>query len=280
VNTSVNEEQGRLWNGCAGSAWVEAQETLDLMFRPFEELLAESAAQATRILDVGCGTGATTIAMARATSKATAGRGRSTGIDISAPMIELAQRRAREQGVAADFIIGDAQTQKFAPATFDLVVSRFGVMFFDDPVQAFANLQRAAVPDAALRCQVFRSPAENPFMTAAERAAAPLLPRLPPRRLDGPGQFAFADARKVQGILEAAGWKHIEIRPIDVGCVMPAGDLDRYLLRLGPVGMILRDADGATRARVMQAVRAAFAPYLQGDEVRFTAACWEITARA
>lgn len=278
MNTSVNEEQDRLWNGCAGSAWVEAQETLDLMFKPFEDLLAKVAMQATRILDVGCGTGATTIATA--TAGTTLGRGRSTGIDISAPMIELARRRAREQGAAADFIIGDAQTHEFAPASFDLVVSRFGVMFFDDSVRAFANLRRAAAPDAALRCQVFRSPAENPFMTAAERAAAPLLPGLPPRRFDGPGQFAFADARKVQGILEASGWRHIEIQPIDVGCVMRAEDLDRYLVRLGPVGMILRDADEATRARVVPAVRAAFAPYLQGDEVRFTAACWEIAARA
>jgi ubiquinone/menaquinone biosynthesis C-methylase UbiE len=280
VNTA-NEDQARLWNGSAGSAWVDAQETLDRMFQPFEDLLVQASASATRVLDVGCGTGATTIAIARSPASASGAPGaRCTGIDLSAPMIEVARRRAQQQGVRADFIVGDAQVHGFAPATYDFVVSRFGVMFFDDPVKAFGNLRRAAVPDASLLCQVFRSAAENPFMTAAERAAAPLLPALPPRRAEGPCQFAFADARKVQGIIESAGWRHVDLRPIDVHCTMPASDLDRYLMRLGPVGLALRDADEATRVRVVRAVRAAFEPYLHADEVRLTAACWEISARA
>jgi len=278
VNTPVNEEQDKLWNGSAGSAWVDAQETLDHMFEPFEIRLAQAvaAAGATRVLDVGCGTGATTLAAARAMSPGD----RCTGIDISRPMIELARRRAARESAPADFIIGDAQIQDFATASFDMVVSRFGVMFFGDPVRAFANLHRAVRPDASLRCLVFRGAGENPFMTAAERAAAPLLPGIPPRKPNGPGQFAFADALKVQGILESAGWRKVEIEPIDVVCAMPACELDRYLMRLGPVGLALRDADDALRTRVVTAVRGAFAPYLCGDEVRFTAACWELAAHA
>jgi SAM-dependent methyltransferase len=277
VNTSVNEKQSRLWNGGAGSAWVEAQESLDRLFRPFEEHLVDAAGsvQARRILDVGCGTGATTLAVARAG----AARRDCTGVDISRPMIELARRRAEQERIRARFMVGDAQTEAF-DGEFDLIISRFGVMFFDDPVRAFANLRRAARADAALRCLVFRSAAENPFMTAAERAAAPFLPQLPPRRADAPGQFAFADARKVQGILESAGWRCVEIVPLDVACVMPEHELDPYLTRLGPVGLALRDADEATRARVVQAVRAGFEPYRRGGEVRFTASCWELAARA
>ena len=275
MNTSVNEEQARLWNGSAGSAWIETQDLLDRLFQPFEDRLAQAVQGATRVLDVGCGTGATTLAATRA-----ARGGRGTGIDISAPMIELARRRAAEAQSAADFIVGDAQTCEFAPATYDMFISRFGVMFFDDPTRAFANLRRAANADAGLHCLVFRSADENPFMTAAERAAAPLLPQMPPRRLDAPGQFAFADARKVKGILESAGWRRIEIQPLDVACVMPEAELDRYLMRLGPVGLALRSADEGTISRVVQAVRAGFAPYLQDGEVRFTAACWEIAARA
>lgn len=273
----MNEEQAKIWNGAAGAAWVEAQETLDGMFRPFEQLLAGAvtAAHARRVLDVGCGTGATTLAAARA-----AGAGsRCVGVDLSQPMIEVARARARQAGLPADFIVADAQEHAFEAEAFDLIISRFGVMFFADPVRAFANLWRAAGRGAALRCLAFRTAAENPFMTAAERAAAPLLPELPPRKLEGPGQFAFADARRVQGILESAGWSGVELQPIDVVCAMPADDLDRYLLRLGPVGLALRSADEATRLRVTAVVRAAFAPYVRGAEVRFTAACWEIAAK-
>jgi SAM-dependent methyltransferase len=274
----ANEEQEKLWNGCAGAAWVEAQASLDRMFRPFEDLLVDAVAdaKATSVLDVGCGTGATTLAAARRLEAS----GRSTGVDLSQPMIELARRRASAESSAAEFIVADAQTYAFGTARFDMVISRFGVMFFEDPLRAFENLRQAARSAAALRCYVFRNAAENPFMTAAERAAAPLLPDLPARRPAGPGQFAFADAPKVQDMLESAGWSRVEIQPIDVPCVMPARELDDYLLRLGPVGIALRGADEATRARVIDAVRAAFAPYLQGDEVRFTAACWEIAARA
>jgi SAM-dependent methyltransferase len=273
----ANDEQSRLWNGPSGANWVAAQVLLDEMFRPFEELLARAvmAAKARRVLDVGCGTGATTLAAARAT-----GGGCGTGIDISQPLIARARERAARESVNAEFIVADAQTHDFAGAGHDMLISRFGVMFFDDPVQAFGNLRSAVRESAPLRCLAFRSLAENPFMTAAERAAAPLLPDLPPRPMDGPGQFAFADARKVQGILEAAGWRDVEMLPIDVTCEFPESALQGYMARLGPVALALRGADDDLRGRVMQAMRAAFASYLHGGEVRFTAACWEIAARA
>jgi SAM-dependent methyltransferase len=195
-------------------------------------------------------------------------------------MIELARERATREQLAAEFMLGDAQTQEFPAHRFDMIVSRFGVLFFDDPVRAFANLRAAASADARLRCMAFRSVAENPFMTAAERAAGPLLPDLPARDPEAPGQFAFADAQRVQGILTRSGWRDIEIQPIDVSCSFPANGLDQYLMRLGPVGLALRGVDHATRERVITAVRQGFAPYVQGAEVRFNAACWEIAARA
>jgi hypothetical protein len=153
-------------------------------------------------------------------------------------------------------------------------------MFFADPVQAFTNLRRATHAGGQLRCIAFRSAAENPFMTAAERAAAPLLPELPPRRIDGPGQFAFAEAPHVRGILEKSGWVDIDIEPIDVVCTMPERELADYATRLGPAGLALRDADEETRERVTRAVRAAFDPYVHGAEVCFTAACHMLRARA
>jgi hypothetical protein len=116
-------------------------------------------------------------------------------------------------------------------------------------------------------------------MTAAERAAAPLLPNLAPRRPDAPGQFGFADERRVHIILKDSGWSEIDIRPIDVTCTLPEKELTRYGTRFGPVGVALQEADPQTRTRVAATVRAAFEPYVQGDEARFTASCWMLAAR-
>jgi ubiquinone/menaquinone biosynthesis C-methylase UbiE len=278
VARKADDEQATLWNGTAGCAWVEAQETLDRMYQPFEDLLVEAVwdASARHVLDVGCGTGGTTLAVARLLGA----NGRCIGIDISEPMIAAARARAEREGAPASFIRADAQTHAFEPASFDAIISRFGVMFFDDSVRAFANLRRAARGGAALRFIAWRSPEENPFMTTAERAAAPLLPNIPPRVPDAPGQFAFADRQRVQRILEESGWTGIDIRPIDVACTLPEKELARYATRFGPLGRILHETDDQTRNRVVETVRAAFAPYVHGADVRFEAACWMVGARA
>ena len=273
----THDEQKALWNGRAGCAWVEAKDALDRMFTPFEDLLVQQipAGSGRSVLDVGCGTGATTLALARRTGPS----GRAVGIDISEPMITLARQRAESEGSAAAFLVADAQTHVFEPASFDLVTSRFGVMFFSDPVAAFANLRTSLRPGGALAAIAWRGAAENPFMTTAERAAAPLLPDMPPRRPDGPGQFAFADRGKVTGILSESGWAEVGIEPLDVTCTLPAAELDRYVTRLGPLGLALQDADEATRSRVIDTVREAFRPFAHGDEIRYPAACWMVRAR-
>lgn len=271
-------EQAKLWNGSAGCAWVEAQAMLDRTLQPFEDLLVElvSAGGAQRVLDVGCGTGSTTRAIARVLGV----EGRAVGIDISEQMIEAARMLAGQDRSPAEFICADAQTHAFVPASFDWIVARFGTMFFTDPVAAFANLRRSGTKDATLRTIVWRSPEENAFMTTAERAAASLLPNLQSRRADAPGQFGLADARRTRAILEESGWTNIDIQPIDRVCTLPESELIRYGTRFGPVGVALREADPETRARVAGAVRAAFEPYVHGAEVRFTASCWLVSARS
>jgi ubiquinone/menaquinone biosynthesis C-methylase UbiE len=274
----ANSEQIALWNGSAGRSWVEAQDSLDRLFAPFEELLVDAVAKrkAQRVLDIGCGTGSTTLAVARQLGP----KGAAVGVDISEPMIALAKQRAGIESAPTRFLCADAQTHAFEPASFDMIVSRFGVMFFDEPVRAFANLRRAAALKASLQVIAWRSPAENPFMTAAERAAAPFFPEMPARRPDDPGQFAFADRSRVYSILEKSGWTEVDIRPLDVTCTLPEHELNAYISRLGPLGRVLQQADELTRSRIIEAVRAAFDPYVQGAEVRFTAACWMIGARA
>ena len=271
-------DQAALWNSSAGCAWVDLEQSIDQTYKRIEDLLVEEIAVGAprRVLDVGCGTGATTVAAVRrlgATSEA-------VGVDVSGPMIAAARARAGREAVPARFIVGDAQTYAFEPSSFDAIMSRFGVMFFDDSVRAFENLRRAARTGARLRLVTWRSPEENPFMTAAERAAAPLMPNLPPRVPDAPGQFGFADARRVHDILGESGWAEIDIRPIDVACTFPAQELPNYATRFGIVARALPEVDEQTRTRVVEAVLAAFAPYVHGSEVRYDAACWMISARA
>jgi SAM-dependent methyltransferase len=268
-------EQAQMWNGPSGRAWIEQQEPLDRMFAPIADLLAgeAAAAGARSVLDVGCGTGATTLLVAQRPGT------RAVGVDISEPMIAVARMRAARERSTAQFIAADAGAFEFAGGEFDYVISRFGVMFFADPAQAFANLRRACVPGAQLRSVVWRSPQENPFMTAAARAAAPLLPDLPSPPLEGPGQFAFADEYKVRRILRDAGWSGIELRPIDIVCTFRAADLDEYVTRLGPVSRVLPELDPVLREQVVAAVRAGFAPFVHGSEGRYTAACWMMRAR-
>lgn len=272
-----SEEQPAIWSGAGGRGWAASQELLDRVLQPFEDLLLDAVpAEASRVLDVGCGTGATTVAIARRSGAS----GACVGVDVAEVMIAAARARAERERVPVEWVVGDAQTYPFEPESFDAVASRFGVMFFRDAVAAFANLRRAARRGAALRCVVWRSAEENSFMTAAERAALPLLPDLPARRPDEPGQFGLADRDRTGRILGESGWSAVDARPIDVPCVMPASALAQYLTTVGPVGRALERADDALRARVLAAVGPAFDPWVQGSELHFTAACWMIGARA
>ncbi|HEY8064190.1 MAG TPA: class I SAM-dependent methyltransferase [Methylosinus sp.] len=281
-----NEAQSALWNKRGGEIWVEQQPMLDRLFQPFERILAEAveAAGARSVLDIGCGAGATTLAAAQRLGAL----GRCVGLDISATMIEAARRRAEAAGlVNIRFRVADAQTCDLEPAHFDAIVSRFGVMFFADPRAAFANLRRAAAPGCRLPaagCRLtliaWRSPADNPFMLAGERAASAFLPELAAFDPTAPGRFAFADAERVRGILAAAGWAQIETTPLDVACALREQELDVYATRMGKLGQLPPHLDEATRAQIDEAARRAYDPYVEAGEARFSAACWRIEARA
>lgn len=262
------------WNGAAGLGWVAAEAASDRMYAAFNDLLGDGLVAdgiaAKHVLDVGCGTGSTMLALVRQGA-------RCTGIDPSAPMLAAARARMAREGAAAEFIQADAQTYAFPAASYDAVISRFGVMFFADPVAAFANLRRAA--RGVLRFAAWRDAAENPFMTAAEEAARPLLPGLAPRKPGEPGPFALADRDRIFSILKDSGWAAIEIEPINVACRFAEAELDTYLVVMGPVGRALQQSDDETRARVMARVRPAFDAFVRDGEVRFTAACWMANAR-
>ncbi|WP_210163328.1 class I SAM-dependent methyltransferase [Niveispirillum irakense] len=271
------DDQAQLWNGAAGRAWAEECTMMDAMLHPFQErLVAAVAAQGgQRVLDVGCGTGAVTLAIARNRPA-----GMVTGIDISAPMLAAAEVRARAAGLDPRFLLADAESHDFAESGFDLVVSRFGVMFFGQPVSAFANLWRATRPGGNLCFFAWRSAVENSFMSLAEKAASSFLPPLPPRQPHAPGQFAFADRDHVAGILRDSGWGEIDIAPMDVECGLPLDRLPTYLSRFGPLGRVMDGLEPGRRQEVLAHLLTSFAPFIQGEEARFTAACWQVNAMA
>jgi SAM-dependent methyltransferase len=274
----ANRDQSALWNEAAGQVWVKMRSVLDEVLAPFNSLLIEHALQEerNRVLDVGCGAGSTTLQAARRLKPG----GMCQGVDISAVLIEAAKQRASKEGVDnAVFVHADAQTHAFEPKSFDAVISRFGVMFFDDPVTAFLNIRRAARSDATLTFVAWRGPAENPFMTTAARAAAPFLPSLSPPDPQAPGPFGLADPDRVHHILQASGWESVDIRPMDIPTRIPEPDLLAYVTNLGPVGLALREVDEQTRAQTVSAVRAAFDVFIQDGAARFNAACWLVRAR-
>lgn len=271
-------ERTAIWNGDAGRAWVELQQLVEHMFKPIEAVLVQQILSDDNqtVLDVGCGTGSTSLAVSRQLGT----KGHCLGIDISEQMIAAARASAAREGLSTSFICEDAQRYAFEPASFDRIISRFGVMFFDDFVGAFKNLRYAARENAELRFIAWRSPEENPFMTTAERAAKVLLPHIPARQPDEPGQFAFARQERVFDILQQSGWAQINIEALDVPCSFPEEELVHYLTRMGPLGRILQQEDEQTRKKVIETVRVAFDRYVHGGDVRFIAACWKVSARA
>jgi SAM-dependent methyltransferase len=275
---AANQDQIDYWNGPTGERWAKYQSEMDRNLADATEGLLQLAAPqpGERVLDVGCGAGETSWRIAEMVGPG----GTVLGVDISQPL--LAQARGRAKAKNVHFEEGDASTYPFKPE-YDLIFSRFGVMFFDNPPAAFANIRKAAAREARLAFVCWRPVAENEWTMLPMAAAKPLLPEQPPADPLAPGPFAFADPERVKAILTQAGFRDVRIEKLDG--VMDLGPSAEHacfqMTNLGPVSRALRDVDEALRAKVLAAVTAAFLQFQKpGQTIAPGIACWLVSARA
>ncbi len=279
IGHDQNADQIAYWNGPGGQHWADRQQTQDIVLAPVSGVLIDRAKvkAGERIVDVGCGCGSTTIALAQKVGPA----GHVLGIDISAPMLARARQLA-PAGLPTDFVFADATVYPFDPASFDLLASRFGVMFFAEPARSFANMRRALRPSGRLAFACWRDPRDNPFFMAPLQAAYKHTPKLPQLGPEDPGPFSFASEARVHRILGEAGFSGIEMEPCNLSLDIAVGrGLDAAVeaaLEIGPAARALSEQPPDVRAAAANSIRVALAPFARGQAVPLAASIWIVTA--
>jgi SAM-dependent methyltransferase len=275
-----NEAQIQYWNAAAGEKWVRHQAFMDRQLEIVTDLLIETAAPRAgeAVLDVGCGTGATLLRLAAAVGT----KGHVLGCDISAPMLAVAWKRIAAASVLNVKVVeADAQSHDFAESSFDLLVSRFGVMFFADPTAAFSNLHRAMRPGGRLAFVCWAPLADNPLfllpMQIATRHLGPAEPMAP----HAPGPLAFSDADYVRDILTGAGWSDVRIdaeQPVLLGSPT-AQEQAAFSIEMGPVSRLIaeRQPDAATAASLKADLTRELAPYATENGIQMPSRLFYVT---
>ena len=274
--------QREYWNGRVGEEWAAQADRMDAMLSPLSTAALDALAlqRGERVLDIGCGAGATTIEIAQRIGA----DGCAVGVDISHPLVELGAARAKAKGLAITLIEADASADALPGAPFDAAFSRFGVMFFSDPVGAFAHIRGALRAGGRLTFACWRPMPENGWALTPIQAVMPMLKApLQPPDPDAPGPFAFADPAKITRILEAAGWKDIAIKPWD-GALMVAGggsvdEAAQFMLKIGPCARAIADQE-LDRAEALRRLGDRLAADKGPAGVALPAACWIVGARA
>jgi len=279
-----NASQVADWNGQSGERWVANQARLDAMLEVFGQAAIEAAAPATgeRVLDVGCGAGASSLALA---ARVGAG-GQVLGVDISEALIARARALAPPDAPVL-FRVADASSAGLPEGAFDLLFSRFGVMFFDDPTAAFAHMRRALRPGGRVGFVCWRGAAENGWVRLPMGAIKGIVPAAAPPDPEAPGPFSFGDRGRVARILAAAGFTDIAVAPFDASIPFGEGgtrdaaidDAVKMAFEGGPLSRVLADQPDDVRARAAAAVRAAFAGLPGERSVMTDGAAWIVMAR-
>ena len=275
-----NERQSEAWNGGESVHYVDHADRYDRQLAPFTEALLEQVGLRPHrsLLDVGCGCGALTLAAARVADFA-------VGVDISAPLTEVAAERARTAKMDnVDFLVADAQTYAFAPDRFDILISQFGLMFFDDPMGAFSNLRRSLAPGGRLAFVCWQGLPANEWLTViadvvAKRVEIPGFGGL----VRGPGMFALMDQDETTALLDSAGFNEVTMESLAPTILIGGGGtVDQsmeFLLGMGMARGLLGLAGAEAHDEVVEAVRSSFTKrYEPGVGVPFGAGAWMVTA--
>ncbi|WP_116451436.1 class I SAM-dependent methyltransferase [Blastococcus litoris] len=277
VVDEANAEQFRAWNGDDAQDWVSNADRYEAASARYDPWLLDAAAigATDRVLDVGCGAGVSTRAAARL-----AVDGHATGLDLSAPLLAEARRRTAAAGLRnVDFFQGDAQVHPFEPAGRDVAISRFGVMFFADPVAAFTNIASALRPGGRLAAVVWQEFARNEWLRLLVETLATGrdLPRPAP---GAPGPFGLADPDAVRRILTAAGFSDVDLADVREPVLLGSGpdDAYAYVSSLGPVRALVRGLAEDARAGVLAELRVRLSERAGPDGVLLGAAAWVVTA--
>ncbi|MGY3490053.1 ubiquinone/menaquinone biosynthesis C-methylase UbiE [Bradyrhizobium sp. USDA 4011] len=276
-----NADQIAYWNGPGGQRWATRQAAQDIVLQPVLDLLIDRAAPKAgeRIVDVGCGSGASTNAFAAKVGPS----GHVFGVDVSGPMLERA-RQSTPKDAPVTYALADATVYPFDPASFDLLASRFGVMFFADPAVSFANLHKALKPSGRLAFACWQEPRENPFFMAPLQAVYKHVPKLPQLGPEDPGPFSFASEVRVKRILGEAGFSDVAMEPCRVELDVATGrGIDAAIqgvLEIGPASRALEGHPDEVRSAAIASMREALAPFVKGDSVPLPGAIWIVTARA
>jgi SAM-dependent methyltransferase len=277
VNASVNVEQRKAWNGDEGDSWTRNEEHFNQTSRRHTARLFDHVALAADdvVLDVGCGCGATTREAARRASS-----GRALGVDLSGPMLERARERSRDAGLTnVTFEQADAQVHPFTPQSFSVAISRFGAMFFEDPVAAFTNIGRAVQPGARLGLLAWQELGRNEWLSAIRNALA-VGRELPAPPVSAPGPFGLADPDAVRKILGEAGFVDVDLADVDepVELGTDADDAFGFVSTLSITNGMLQGLDDDTRARALAELRTTLAAHETSDGVLLGSHAWLITA--
>ncbi|MEP7023273.1 MAG: class I SAM-dependent methyltransferase [Actinomycetota bacterium] len=277
MNAIVNAEQHADWNGDSGRRWASDPDRRDKVLAPVADALLSAArvCSGETILDIGCGCGATALAAAQAAGPA----GSVLGIDLSGPMLGVARRRARERAVTnLRFEHADAQTYVLPAACFDAAISRFGTMFFADPVAAFRNIAGGLRPGARLCLATWQPLAANDWLTVP--GAALMRYGTPPEASGSPGMFAQSDPAALAAMLTTAGFDAIDLAPVTVPLTLGADPAEaaQYLAASGPGRAALDAIAAAVRPMALDAVRTALAERAGPGGVQLNAAIWLTTA--
>ncbi len=281
VGHELNADQISYWNGPGGQHWTARQPAQDTLLAPISEILIDRARPepGERILDVGCGCGATAVAFAQIVAPT----GDVLGIDISAPMLARARQLAAA-GLPVDFVLADATVYPFESGSFDLLVSRFGVMFFAEPARSFANMRRALRRSGRLAFACWREPSDNPWLMAPLQAVYKHVPKLPQLGPEDPGPFAFASEERVVRILGEAGYSGAALERCDLSLDLAIGrGLDAAVesaLEIGPAARALDGQPPDVLAAATGSIREALAPFVRGQAVQLAASIWIVTASA